>query len=66
MTLKQKGTRAAAAVMVEDFLKSDHKSNANIKEVEEDKETLNRKKRDGDIADWIGRSQKPPSRNEDK
>ena len=65
MTLKRKVTRAATAT-AEEFLQSYHASIANVKEVEEDDETLDSEKRKIDIADWICQPRKPPSSNEDK
>ena len=50
----------------EEFLKSDHKSVANGEEIEEDNSNLDSKKRERDIAYWIGRPCKPPLSNEDK
>ena len=67
MTVTRKGTReATATATAEEFLQSDHESVANGEEVEEDDSTLDSKKCKRDIANWIGRSHKPPSRNEDK
>ena len=68
MTLKQNVTTAAAAAAAtaEEFLQSDHQSVANGKEVEEDDATLDSKKRERDIVDWIGRPRKPPLSNKDE
>ena len=66
MTLTRKGTRAeATAAIVEEFLQYDYKIIANSKEVQEDDATSDSKKRERDIADWIGRPRKPPLSNED-
>ena len=67
MTVTRKGTReATAAAKAEEFLQSDHESVTNGEEVEEDDSTSDSKKCKRDIADWIGRYHKPPSRNEDE
>ena len=67
MTKTQKVTRAAAAAMAtataKEFLKFDHESVVDGKEVEEDDASLGKEKRKRDIADWIGRPCKPPSSN---
>ena len=55
---------AALASTAEEFLQSDHESIENGEEVEEDYENLDSKKRKRDIADWIIRPRKSPSRNE--
>ena len=56
MTVTRKGAReAAAAATSKEFLNSDHKSVANGEELEEDDSTSDIKKRERDIADWIGR-----------
>ena len=67
MTVTQKGTREAAAVATsKEFQKSDHKSVAKGKEEVEEDSTLDSKKLERDIADWIGRPREPPLRNEDE
>ena len=67
MIVTRKGTsEAAAAATAKEFQKSDHESVANGKEEEEEDSTLDREKRERDIADWIGRPREPPSRNEDE
>ena len=55
-----------AATTANFFLQSNHKRVANSKEVEEDDSTSDGKKRERDIADWIGRPCKPPSINKDE
>ena len=61
MTVTQKGTReAAAAATAKEFLQSDHESVANGKEVEEDYATLDSRKREREIMNWIGQPRKPP------
>ena len=57
---------ATMAVTAKEYLKSDHKSVANGKEVEENDATLDSKKRKRDIADCINRPRKLSSSNEDK
>ena len=67
MTVTQKRTReVSAAATAKESQKSDHKSVANGKEEDEEDSTLDSKKRERDIADWISQPREPPSINEDK
>ena len=68
MTLTRKVTTAAAAAATtaEEFLQLYNKSVADGEEVQEDDATLDSKKREREIADWIGRPRKSPSSNEDE
>ena len=62
-----KGSReAAAAATAEEIQKSYHESVANSEEEEEEESTLDSKKSERQITDWIGRPCEPPSRNEYK
>ena len=65
MTLTRKGARLAAAT-AKDILESDRKTVASGEKGKEDEESLERKKRDKTIAEWIDRLFKPPLRNEDE
>ena len=67
MTVTQKGIKeVAAASTAEEFQKYYQESVANGEEEKEEDSTLDREKRERDIADWIGRPVEPPSRNEDE
>ena len=67
MTVTQKGIKeVAAASTAEEFQKYYQESVANGKEEKEEASTLDREKRERDIADWIGRPWKPPSSSKDK
>ena len=66
MKLPQKVTRAAAAATTEDILQSDPKRVASGKEEKEEDENLESKKREKAIAEWNGRTFKPPLSNEDE